>query len=139
MIAAATRRAWTSASRRAIIGTSVTEAEKLADRIRQTLPRVRSGTLRFSGQWFGRPHDNVHTVVSSEAAGECFRVAFNEGETLPVWSPRGATIDEATFRIDDAARVRWECTITASTNAAWDRPVIRPDQAHPAVEIVSGP
>lgn len=136
----------------------MTAAERVADQIRNALPRVKSGTLRFWGQWLGRPHDNSHAVVSSEAAGECLRVAFNEGETLSVWSPRGATIDEKTFRIDDAERVRWEwfpygrpktprdlcfedftrkgSTIAVSTNAAWYRPNVRPDPVQPAVEIV---
>jgi len=39
------------------------QTEKLADRIKQTLPKVPSVTLRFWGEWFGRPYDNCHTLA----------------------------------------------------------------------------
>lgn len=72
------------------------------------LPRVKSGTLRFWGSWFGRPHDNHHEIVGGQAEGDLLTVRFNEDEVLRIWAPRGATIDENHFRIVDANRVRWE-------------------------------
>ena len=67
-----------------------------------------AGLCAFWGSWFGRPYDNQHRIVDCEAEGEILRLRFNEGELLSVFSPRNASIDEKTFRIDDANRVRWE-------------------------------
>jgi hypothetical protein len=136
----------------------MTEAEKLAETIKSAMPGIKSGTLRFWGRWFGRPYDNIHTIVGCEASGECLRVSFNEGETLSVWSPRGAAIDADTFRIGDADRVRWEwyyygrpktpenlrhedfqkkgSVITVSTSVDWPPPHSAPDASLPAVEIL---
>lgn len=139
----------------------MTEAEEVAKKIQSTLPALKSGTLRFWGQWFGRPYDNLHSVVGCSAQGELLQVFFNEGETLSVWGPRGAAIDENVFRIGDAERVRWEWYyygrprtppnlyfeeyaksaegVSATTNVDWYRAYLRPDLSHPAVEIVSIP
>jgi hypothetical protein len=136
----------------------MTEAEGIAESIGRALPEVKSGTLRFWGQWFGRPYDNCHRIVACEAASEVLRVRFTEGEVLSVWAPRGATIDANTFRIADAARVRWEWfsygrpktaenlyfeefvkdghVVSAATNVDWRTPKLRPDPSHPAVEIL---
>jgi hypothetical protein len=86
----------------------VTEADQIAQRIRSALPNIKSGSLRFWGSWFGRPYDNWHRIVDCHAEGEILQVRFNEGELLSVLSPHDASIDEKTFRIDDAERVRWE-------------------------------
>lgn len=139
----------------------MTEAEEVAKQIRSALPGLKSGTLRFWGQWFGKPYDNLHSVVGCNAQGELLQVFFIEGETLSVWAPRGATVDENVFRIGDAERVRWEWFyygrprtpanlyfeeyvksaegVSATTNVDWHTPYLRPDLSHPAVEIVSIP
>lgn len=136
----------------------MTEAEHIADRIRQTLPRLKSGTLRFWGEWFGKPYDNYHTVVGCSTQGDCLHIQFDGGELLSIWSPRRAIITEKTFRIEEADRVRWEWffygrpkdasnryfedfertgnQITASTNIDWYKPDFRPDASQPAVEIL---
>ncbi len=115
------------------------------------------GTLRFWGEWFGRPYDNIHTFIGCDADGECLRVYFDEGETLSVWSPSRASVDRDTFRIRDVQRVRWEWfyygrpkapenlyfeefvkngnTIAASTNVDWHTPQLNPDPSQPAVEM----
>jgi len=85
----------------------VNETEQAADRIRKAIPNVKKGSLRFYGEWFGRPHDNIHTLVSGEAENDCLRLFFDQGETLSVWRPRGLTIDKSTFKIKTATRVRW--------------------------------
>jgi hypothetical protein len=142
-------------------GEHVTEAEEVAKQIRSALPTLKSGTLRFWGQWFGRPFDNLHSVVGCNAQGELLQVFFNEGETLSVWAPRGAAVGENVFRVGDAERVRWEWFyygrpripanlyfeeyvksaegVSATTNVDWYTPDLRPDLSHPAVEIVSIP
>jgi len=136
----------------------MTEAEKIADRICRGLPNIKSGTLRFWGSWFGRPHDNWHQVVACEASDLVLRVRFNEGEVLSVWSPRGGVFDDRTFRIQNAQRVRWEwfyygrpkiadnlyfedfsrsgVVVIAETNVDWYVADLQPDGSEAAVEIL---
>jgi hypothetical protein len=134
-------------------------ADAIAENILKALPKVPRGTLRFWGAWFGRPHDNVHTVLKCAARQDVLRLYFDEGEVLTVWSPRGFTMDESTFKIDTAERVRWEWfsygrpktaanlffkdfiktgeTVVASTNVNWHTPDLSTNLSLPAVEIVS--
>jgi hypothetical protein len=136
----------------------MTEAERMAQRIQQTLPGLKRGTLRLWGQWFGRPYDNTHSVVDCAAAGDLLRVTFDQGEVLSVSEPADAHFSESVFRIRRASRVRWEWfyygrpktaanlyyeeyssagpTISARTNVDWYLPDLEPDPADPAVEIV---
>ena len=86
----------------------MTEAARIAERIQRQIPALKQGTLRFWGQWFGRPHDNLHTVTGASADGDSLLVTFDEGETLLVVQPADAIVDEATFTIGGAASVRWE-------------------------------
>src|SRR5277367_2653340 len=72
------------------------------------LPRIKSGSLRFWGQWFGKPYDNWYQVTACDADGDLLRIHFPDKETLSVWRPRDAVVDEQTFRIGDADRVRWD-------------------------------
>jgi hypothetical protein len=44
----------------------MSETEKLADRIRQTLPTAKSGTLATLGR-IGKQYDNWHQIVRCEA------------------------------------------------------------------------
>jgi hypothetical protein len=83
-------------------------ASEIAGHIRQLLPHVHSGTLRFWGVWFGRPHDNVHTIVHADAAADCLTLRFNGEETLQVWNPTGCQIDSQQFIILSASRVLWQ-------------------------------
>ena len=63
-------------------------ASEIATHIQQLLPNVHSGTLRFWGIWFGRPHDNHHAIVRAEAEGDCLVLHFNDEETLRAGHPR---------------------------------------------------
>jgi hypothetical protein len=136
----------------------VSDAEQLADRISKALPHVKSGTLRFWGEWFGQPHDNCQTLLRCAAQEDILRLYFNEGETLSVWSPLKLTLDDSTFRISIADRVRWEWFyygrpkvdsnlyfldyvrypkgVTATTNVDWYQPNLKPKGSRPAVEIL---
>ena len=134
----------------------MTEAARIADLIQQQLPALKAGTLRFWGQWFGRPMDNVHTVTGASADGESLEVRFDNGETLRVVRPAGCVIGARTFRIDNAAMLRWEWNaygnppgrryfeeyvrngngIEASTDVDWYVPSLRPSATEPAVVIL---
>ena len=83
-------------------------ANAVAVRIQQLLPHVHSGTLRFWGAWFGKPHDNFHTIVRADADDDCLILHFNEEETLRVWNPTGCQIDSKQFIILSASRVLWQ-------------------------------
>jgi hypothetical protein len=67
-----------------------------------------NGSLCVFGDWFGRPMDNWHRLVSYEAKEGYVRLVFNEGETLEVWEPSGFRFDGKSFIIQSASRVRWE-------------------------------
>ena len=84
------------------------EAAKIAERIGHLLPRIKAGTLRFFGEWFGRPYDNMHVIKRAEAKDDCLIVTFDQREMLSVWNPSGFKINEKEFQIDSASRVLWQ-------------------------------
>ena len=84
------------------------ETEQIAQSINKDLPRIKRGTLRFLGEWFGRPYDNYHTLIRCENEGNLLKLHFNENETLFVWSPRGLKISSSIFYIAHADYMRWE-------------------------------
>ena len=86
----------------------MTAAEKMAATVRDAVPSIKVGTLRFWGAWFGQPYDNWHQMTGAEADGAVLRLVFNNGEALNIWEPSALTIGQAVFRIADAIRVRWE-------------------------------
>lgn len=86
----------------------MTDARRIAAQINANLPQIKSGTLRFWGDWFGRPYDNIHRIVSCEADDDLLKLSFDGGEVLFVWSPRDCEASETVFRIAGAAKVRWE-------------------------------
>ena len=136
----------------------MTEAERITNRIQNGFPNIKRGTLRFWGSWFGRPYDNHHEIVDSDAAEDLLRVRFNAGEVLSVWNPRRAAIDDQVFRIEEASRVRWEwfrygrpqnpenlyyqefvdngSEVIATTNVDWHDADLKPDRSSAAVEIL---
>ena len=139
-------------------GSSLSEAERVAACIQAALTSVKIGSLRFWGEWFGRPYDNWHRAVACDAKDSILRIQFNEGELLQIWSPSEVTLESETFKIQAADRVRWEWfyygrpkvdenryfmdftrledTVTASTNVDWYTPNLRPTLSAPAVEIL---
>lgn len=116
-----------------------------------------NGSLCVFGDWFGRPMDNWHQLVSHEEKEGYVRLAFNEGETLEVWEPTGLRMDGKSFVIQRATRVRWEWfyygrpkllenrffiehvvagqSIEASSNVDWAPHSFKPSRAEPAVSI----
>jgi hypothetical protein len=119
-----------------------------------------NGSLCVFGDWFGRPMDNSHQLVSHEEKEGYIRLSFNEGETLEVWEPNGFRMDGKSFVIQRAMRVRWEWfyygrpklpenrffiehvvvgpSIEASSNVDWGTQSFNPSRAEPAVAIMWG-
>lgn len=116
-----------------------------------------NGSLCVFGDWFGRPMDNQHQLISHEEKEGYVRLTFNEGETLEVWEPSGFRFEGKSFIIQRASRVRWEwfyygrpkvpenrfCvehivsgqSIEATTNVQWAPGRFQPSRDHPAVSI----
>lgn len=92
-------------SERGDCGVSISEVEMLAKRIQQQLPSVKTGSLRFWGEWLGRPYDNQHRLLRSEATRDVLHLIFNEDESLRIWAPSGLELDSSTFRVSTAGRV----------------------------------
>jgi hypothetical protein len=105
------------------------EVEQLADRIRRVLPDVKKGTLRFWGIWFGRPHDNCHTLVKCDTEREVLRLYFDQGEILSVWSPKRLSVKTAKFRISNADRVRWEWFSYGRPKDSFNQMIRHPDHS----------
>lgn len=82
--------------------------ETVCKQLKSQLPKVKSGSLRIWGQWFGRPYDNFHTVTDCHTMGDAIKITFNEAEELTIWQPQGINITQTEFQIDEASRVRWE-------------------------------
>ncbi|MDB5801420.1 MAG: hypothetical protein JWL63_2359 [Rhodocyclales bacterium] len=131
---------------------------EIAAAINENLPMLKQGTLRFWGQWFGRPYDNMHQVVHCTSEGNKILLMFNEDETLTVTNPRDVGINKNAFFIQAADRVRWEwfsyglpktksnlyfeeyenlgAHISVATNVDWHTPTYAPSLAEKAVEIL---
>ena len=86
----------------------MTDAEILANCLSRQLPRVKRGALRIWGEWFGRPYDNIHTIIAAVARGDTLILSFDQGETLTIENPGKAAFDQNTCQIGVASRVRWE-------------------------------
>jgi hypothetical protein len=137
---------------------AVNETGRMAEQIREALPRIKGGTLRIWGVWFGRPYDNLHSLVRCESKEDKLRMHFNEDETLDVWVPSGLVLENSMLRIGEAERVRWEWfsygrpkvaanrffkefvrsgeIVTASTDVDRFMPEVKTDRSLPAVEML---
>jgi len=134
----------------------MTEASRIADLIQGQVPRAKRGTLRFWGDWFGRPFDNIHTIKGVSLEDDSIELVFDGGETLRISQPRNAVISDSTFLIRDASAVRWEWNkygsppgkrffreyvrrgdvIDATTDVDWYSADLRPSADAHAVELV---
>jgi hypothetical protein len=130
------------------------------DQLRATIAdQPPTGTLRIFGDWFGRPFDNVHRVVSADVRDDLLVIAMDDGEVLTVTNPSDIEIGAGAFRIGRADRVRLEWFAYGQPRESADRyeqehwvdgdrvravssaelygPSFSPSLEHPAVELVS--
>lgn len=47
----------------------------------------KGGSMRFWGDWFGRPYDNFHVPVSAELDGRVLTIRFGGGERCIIFDP----------------------------------------------------
>ena len=71
---------------------------------------IRSGAIRFWGDWFGRPYDNIHKIDRGEYNNKSslLIIHFNHGEVLSVINPGDIVADSNDFIIKDASVVKWQ-------------------------------
>jgi len=72
------------------------------------------GSLRFFGDWFGGPRENVHVMTHVDVEDDMLVLRFGGGECLRIWHPRGLELRRTreypypALVIARASRVRWE-------------------------------
>ena len=72
--------------------------------------KFNGGTLRFWGNWFGRPMDNYHEIKNVEFYIEknILILTFNEEEKLKIWNPSSLEIEKKELRIKRADKILFE-------------------------------
>jgi hypothetical protein len=60
----------------------MTYAECYSERLNRVLAELKFGTLRFWGVWFGKPNDNVHGIVGSNADRNLLRIGSIKAKLL---------------------------------------------------------
>lgn len=68
----------------------------------------KGGSLRFFGEWFGRPHDNFHRPLSAELSETVLVILFDGGEKCTVYDPFGIVNEPNDLHIERASKIVWE-------------------------------
>ena len=65
------------------------------------------GTIRFWGEWFGRPLDNVHTVTNAtfDEDKKTLEINFESGEKCLIISPEHLESTPTSFSVKDAKEI----------------------------------
>src|SRR5699024_5377090 len=69
------------------------EAEKLCETILHHDVKP-GGTMRFYGDWFGRPYDNYHKIVTCKFFDGILYITFNTGQQLKIYNPDEIEMNE---------------------------------------------
>jgi len=89
----------------------MTEVKKIHSEISSKMSKIKQGTLRFWGAWFGRPHDNIHTIIKCDCDEDNesnLYIYFDQDEKLTISNPKGFKINKSVFYIKIADCVIWE-------------------------------
>jgi hypothetical protein len=72
--------------------------------------KISGGTLRFWGNWFGKPMDNYHEIkmVEYDNETEKLTLTLSEGEKIRIWSPSAVKIGKKELRIEEADKIFFE-------------------------------
>lgn len=68
----------------------------------------KGGSLRFFGEWFGRPYDNFHSPESAEFSENVLVILFDGGEKCVVYDPLGIVNEPNDFHVESASKIVWE-------------------------------
>ena len=80
----------------------------IAEKINQLIPKIKSGTLRFYGEWFGRPMDNYHQIIKANNQDSLLKIHFDNNEVLYINSPYDFQISEEIFVIKKSKGLIWQ-------------------------------
>ena len=80
----------------------------LRSAINQQLGTLRSGSLCFWGNWFGKPHDGNHRIVGSDLLDDTIVIYFDGAESLTIDAPREWSLDGGKLVVRKAMRVRFQ-------------------------------
>lgn len=71
---------------------------------------LKNGTLRFWGDWFGRPYDNYHKVVAvdHDTNKSVLVICFDNDEKCIVYEPIDIISNKNEFHITKATKIVWE-------------------------------
>jgi len=65
------------------------------------------GTLRFYGEWFGRPYDNYHKILECVFKDGILEIKFDAGETIRIWNPNNIILNKNELIIKDSTCVEF--------------------------------
>lgn len=65
------------------------------------------GTLRFYGEWFGRPYDNYHKILECVFKDEILYIKFDAGETIKIWNPNNIILNNDELIIKNSTCVEF--------------------------------
>jgi len=85
-----------------------TLARIIAEKINLSLPKIKSGTLRFYGEWFGRPMDNYHQIIKANNQKNLLIIHFDNNEILHINAPSDFKISQETFTIKKSKGLIWQ-------------------------------
>ncbi|MGG4032396.1 hypothetical protein ABEV74_01620 [Paenibacillus cisolokensis] len=83
-------------------------AKVIAQQINQLIPNIKSGTLRFYGEWFGRPMDNNHRIIRADYQEQLLLIYFDNNETLYIKFPEDVLISQEIFIIKNSKGLIWQ-------------------------------
>lgn len=71
---------------------------------------LKNGSLRFWGDWFGRPYDNTHKVVAVnyDKNEDVIILCFDDEEKCIVYEPIDIISNKKDFYISKATKIVWE-------------------------------
>ncbi len=72
--------------------------------------KLNGGTLRFWGNWFGKPMDNYHEIknVEFDNRKNILTLTLGEDEKLKIWNPSNLEIGRKELRIKNADKILFE-------------------------------
>ena len=72
--------------------------------------KISGGTLRFWGNWFGRPMDNYHQIKGVDFSNDqkILKLTLDEGEVITIWNPSKIEIGPKELHIKKADKILLE-------------------------------
>jgi len=65
------------------------------------------GTLRFYGEWLGRPYDNYHKILECNFNEGILIIKFYDGELIKIWNPNNIVFNDNELIINESTSVEF--------------------------------